>query len=68
MPPRAFPTCSSRNCVEGRAYIGKYMGIPSELLPRKPHDGTANLTIAPWARSAMRIPRSSPSMTSVLRA
>ena len=35
-----------KNCVEGEAYIGKYMGIPSELL-RNPHDGTANLTIAP---------------------
>ncbi len=35
-----------QNCVEGEAYIGKYMDIPSELL-RNPYDGTANLTIAP---------------------
>ena len=35
-----------QNCVEGEAYIGKYMDIPEDLL-RNPNDGTANLTIAP---------------------
>lgn len=34
-----------RNCVEGEAYIGKYMGIPATLL-RNPDDGVANLTFA----------------------
>lgn len=34
-----------QNCVEGEAYIGKYMGIPEELL-RDPNDGAANLTFA----------------------
>ncbi|MBQ6915794.1 MAG: M20/M25/M40 family metallo-hydrolase, partial [Kiritimatiellae bacterium] len=34
-----------RNCVEGEAYIGRYMGIPEELL-RDPNDGAANLTFA----------------------
>ncbi len=34
-----------RNCVEGEAYIGKYMGIPEALL-RDPRDGAANLTFA----------------------
>ena len=34
-----------RNCKEGEAYIGKYMGIPTELL-RNPDNGAANLTLA----------------------
>jgi acetylornithine deacetylase/succinyl-diaminopimelate desuccinylase-like protein len=34
-----------RDGVEGEAYIGKYMGIPMELL-RNPSNGTPNLTFA----------------------
>lgn len=34
-----------RNCVEGEAYIGSYMGIPQDLL-RNPDSGVANLTFA----------------------
>jgi hypothetical protein len=34
-----------RDGVEGEAYIGKYMGIPSKLL-RNPSNGTPNLTFA----------------------
>ena len=34
-----------RDCEEGEAYIGKYMGIPTELL-RNPDNGAANLTLA----------------------
>ena len=34
-----------RDCLEGEAYIGKYMGIPTDLL-RNNNDGTANLTFA----------------------
>ncbi|MGB4135051.1 MAG: M20/M25/M40 family metallo-hydrolase [Microbacterium sp.] len=34
-----------RDGVEGEAYIGKYMGIPAELL-RNPSNGTPNLTFA----------------------
>ncbi len=50
-----------RDCVEGEAYIGKYMGIPENLL-RNPYDGTANLTIAPMANirysyKTMEIPK-----------
>jgi hypothetical protein len=34
-----------RDGVEGEAYIGKYMGIPANLL-RNPNNGTPNLTFA----------------------
>ena len=34
-----------QNCVEGEAYIGRYMGIPENLL-RNPDSGVANLTFA----------------------
>lgn len=34
-----------RGCAEGEAYIGRYMGIPEELL-RNPDSGVANLTFA----------------------
>lgn len=34
-----------RDGVEGEAYIGKYMGIPADLL-RNPSNGTPNLTFA----------------------
>jgi len=34
-----------RGCEEGEAYIGRYMGIPEELL-RNPDSGVANLTFA----------------------
>ena len=34
-----------QDCVEGEAYIGRYMGIPEDLL-RNPDSGVANLTFA----------------------
>jgi|GEM_PF-5216841 len=46
-----------QDCVEGEAYIGKYMGIPAELL-RDPRDGAANLTVALMGNINNEVPRS----------
>ncbi|MFC4139904.1 MULTISPECIES: M20/M25/M40 family metallo-hydrolase [unclassified Microbacterium] len=46
-----------RDGVEGEAYLGKYMGIPSELL-RNPQNGTPNLTFALMGGIRSEVPTS----------